>query len=189
MESVRNPADIAETVASFRASAKQDADEAIEAAAFQSWRDTPAVQRCRTLFKCKALLEERFLELSRLLVKENGKTLPEAKGDLRCGHCLREHFCPEAFRALPGNGASVLDHVSLDMKVAKEEIFGPVLCGMLGVNVGVPAPMAFFSFGGRKSSFFGDLRAQGRDAVEFYTQKKSVIERWPGGAAGSIWAS
>lgn len=51
--------------------------------------------------------------------------------------------------------------------------------GNIGVNVGVAAPMAFFPFSGWKDSFFGALHGQGRDAVEFYTEKKVVIERWP----------
>jgi len=49
---------------------------------------------------------------------------------------------------------------------------------MIGVNIGVAAPMAFFPFGGTKGSFFGDLKAHGQDAVEFYTDKKVVISRW-----------
>ncbi|MEK7823484.1 MAG: CoA-acylating methylmalonate-semialdehyde dehydrogenase [Candidatus Eisenbacteria bacterium] len=49
---------------------------------------------------------------------------------------------------------------------------------MLGVNIGVAAPMAYFPFGGAKGSFFGDLKAHGRDGVEFYTDKKVVITRW-----------
>jgi malonate-semialdehyde dehydrogenase (acetylating)/methylmalonate-semialdehyde dehydrogenase len=49
---------------------------------------------------------------------------------------------------------------------------------MIGVNIGVPAPMAFFPFGGTKGSFFGDLKAHGRDSVEFFTDKKVVISRW-----------
>jgi malonate-semialdehyde dehydrogenase (acetylating)/methylmalonate-semialdehyde dehydrogenase len=51
--------------------------------------------------------------------------------------------------------------------------------GNLGVNVGIAAPMAFFPFSGWKESFFGDLHGQGMDAVEFFTQKKVVVERWP----------
>ena len=51
--------------------------------------------------------------------------------------------------------------------------------GNVGVNIGVAAPMAFFPFSGAKGSFFGDLHAQGRDAVEFYMEKKVVVERWP----------
>ncbi len=49
---------------------------------------------------------------------------------------------------------------------------------MIGVNVGVAAPMAFFPFGGSRGSFYGDLKAQGRDAIEFYTDKRVVISRW-----------
>ena len=52
-------------------------------------------------------------------------------------------------------------------------------CGNLGINVGVAAPMAFFPFSGARQSFFGDLHAQGRHAVEFYTETKVVVERWP----------
>lgn len=51
--------------------------------------------------------------------------------------------------------------------------------GNIGVNIGVAAPMAFFPFSGWKESFFGDLHGQGMDAVEFFTQKKVVVERWP----------
>ena len=51
--------------------------------------------------------------------------------------------------------------------------------GNIGINIGVAAPMAFFPFSGWRDSFFGDLHGQGMDAVEFFTQKKVVIERWP----------
>jgi malonate-semialdehyde dehydrogenase (acetylating)/methylmalonate-semialdehyde dehydrogenase len=51
--------------------------------------------------------------------------------------------------------------------------------GNLGVNVGTAAPMAFFHFGGRKDSFFGDLHAQGEDMIDFYSDKTIYIERWP----------
>ena len=49
---------------------------------------------------------------------------------------------------------------------------------MIGVNIGVAAPMAFFPFGGSRGSFYGDLKAQGHDAIEFYTDKRVVISRW-----------
>jgi malonate-semialdehyde dehydrogenase (acetylating)/methylmalonate-semialdehyde dehydrogenase len=52
-------------------------------------------------------------------------------------------------------------------------------CGNIGINIGVAAPMAFYPFSGWKESFFGDLHGQGMDAVEFFTQKKVVVERWP----------
>lgn len=51
--------------------------------------------------------------------------------------------------------------------------------GNIGINIGVAAPMAFYPFSGWKDSFFGDLHGQGMDAVEFFTQKKVVVERWP----------
>ncbi len=51
--------------------------------------------------------------------------------------------------------------------------------GNIGVNIGVAAPMAYFPFSGWKDSFLGVMHGQGRDAVEFYTDKKVVIERWP----------
>jgi malonate-semialdehyde dehydrogenase (acetylating)/methylmalonate-semialdehyde dehydrogenase len=49
---------------------------------------------------------------------------------------------------------------------------------MIGINIGVAAPMAFFPFGGSRASFYGDLKAQGRDAIDFYTDKRVVISRW-----------
>jgi malonate-semialdehyde dehydrogenase (acetylating)/methylmalonate-semialdehyde dehydrogenase len=49
---------------------------------------------------------------------------------------------------------------------------------MIGVNIGVAAPMAFFPFGGSKQSFFGDLKAQGRDGISFFTDQRVVISRW-----------
>jgi len=117
-------------------------------------------------------------------------------------------------------GATVFDQVDPAMKIGREEVFGPVAAvaqaeslddaiarvkhsefanavsifttsgraarefryrvgvSMIGVNVGVAAPMAFFPFGGTKGSFFGDLKAHGRDSVEFFTDKKVVISRW-----------
>jgi malonate-semialdehyde dehydrogenase (acetylating)/methylmalonate-semialdehyde dehydrogenase len=127
-------------------------------------------------------------------------------------------------RDLPGEGfflgPTLFDRVKPDMAVARDEIFGPVLCmmpvatldealevarehplanassifttsgrhardfkyrveaSMAGVNIGVAAPMSFFGFGGAKGSFFGDLKAHGREAFDFYTDKKVVISRW-----------
>ena len=50
--------------------------------------------------------------------------------------------------------------------------------GMIGVNVGVAAPMAFFPFGGTKGSLYGDLKAHGKDAIRFFTDARVVISRW-----------
>ncbi|MGB2137026.1 MAG: aldehyde dehydrogenase family protein, partial [Flavobacteriaceae bacterium] len=55
--------------------------------------------------------------------------------------------------------------------------------GNIGINIGVAAPMAQFPFSGWKDSFFGDLHGQGKHAIEFFTQTKVVIERWP-----NIWS-
>jgi malonate-semialdehyde dehydrogenase (acetylating)/methylmalonate-semialdehyde dehydrogenase len=54
-----------------------------------------------------------------------------------------------------------------------------VQVGNIGINVGVAAPIAYFPFSGWKDSFFGDLHGQGRDSVDFYTEKKVIVERWP----------
>jgi malonate-semialdehyde dehydrogenase (acetylating)/methylmalonate-semialdehyde dehydrogenase len=62
---------------------------------------------------------------------------------------------------------------------AAREFRRRVEAGMLGVNLGVPAPMPFFPFSGWKASFFGDLHAQGKDAIDFYTRRKVVSSRWP----------
>ena len=62
-------------------------------------------------------------------------------------------------------------------RVAREFRYS-VGVSMIGVNIGVAAPMAFFPFGGTKGSFYGDLKAHGTDSVEFYTDKKVVISRW-----------
>jgi malonate-semialdehyde dehydrogenase (acetylating)/methylmalonate-semialdehyde dehydrogenase len=53
-----------------------------------------------------------------------------------------------------------------------------VEAGNIGINIGVAAPVASFPFSGWKDSFFGDLHGQGQDAIEFYTLKKVVVERW-----------
>ena len=120
-------------------------------------------------------------------------------------------------------GGCLFDHVTADMRIYKEEIFGPVLCvvrandyaealrlpssheygngvaiytrdgdaardfaskvqvGMIGINVPVPVPLAYHTFGGWKRSGFGDLNQHGPDAVRFYTKTKTVTSRWPSG--------
>jgi len=59
------------------------------------------------------------------------------------------------------------------------EFASRIQVGMVGINIGVAAPMAFFPFGGVKDSIFGDLRCHGKDAVAFYTQQRVVMSRWP----------
>ncbi|UFT99090.1 CoA-acylating methylmalonate-semialdehyde dehydrogenase [Radiobacillus kanasensis] len=73
-----------------------------------------------------------------------------------------------------GNSATLYSQDAKAVRTFREEAEP----GMLGVNVGVPAPMAFFPFSGAKSSFFGDLHANGKDGVEFYTRKKMITSRF-----------
>ena len=120
-------------------------------------------------------------------------------------------------------GGCLFDKVTTDMRIYKEEIFGPVLCvvrapdfatalqmvndhefgngtaiftrdgdtartyasrvqaGMVGINVPIPVPMAFHSFGGWKRSLFGDIHVHGEEGIHFYTKLKTVTSRWPTG--------
>jgi malonate-semialdehyde dehydrogenase (acetylating)/methylmalonate-semialdehyde dehydrogenase len=73
-----------------------------------------------------------------------------------------------------GNGTSIFTESGAAVRKYKHE----VEAGMIGVNIGVAAPVAFFPFSGWKDSFLGDLHAHGTDAVEFYTRKKTVTSRW-----------
>jgi malonate-semialdehyde dehydrogenase (acetylating)/methylmalonate-semialdehyde dehydrogenase len=72
------------------------------------------------------------------------------------------------------NGACLFTRDGGNVRQFRESIDA----GMLGINIGVPAPMAFFPFSGWKNSFYGDLHANGADGVEFYTRKKMVTARW-----------
>lgn len=125
-------------------------------------------------------------------------------------------------------GATLFDKVTTDMRIYKEEIFGPVLIvvrakdyedalrlpteheygngvsiftrdgdtardfcsrvqvGMVGVNVPIPVPIAYHTFGGWKRSGFGDLNQHGPDSIRFYTKTKTVTQRWPSGTKESL---
>jgi len=133
---------------------------------------------------------------------------------------------------LPGDGfflgVSLVDHVTTEMAVYRDEIFGPVLAvvrvdtyeeavrlvdenpfgngtaiftrdggaarrfqfevqaGMVGVNVPIPVPVAYYSFGGWKQSLFGDSHMYGPEGVHFYTRTKVVTSRWPDPATSSV---
>ena len=122
---------------------------------------------------------------------------------------------------------SVVDGVKKEMRIAQEEVFGPVVClaqvqsldeaiewinsssyantstlftssgaaarkfsyeinpSMIGINIGVPAPMSYFSFGGAKDSFFGDVKVHGSVCMEFFTDTKVTVQRWINHS--SIW--
>jgi malonate-semialdehyde dehydrogenase (acetylating)/methylmalonate-semialdehyde dehydrogenase len=76
-----------------------------------------------------------------------------------------------------GNGAAIFTRDG----DAAHEFVGGVLAGMVGVNVPIPVPMAFHSFGGWKRSLFGDHHIHGPEGVRFYTRLKTVTSRWPAG--------
>lgn len=84
-----------------------------------------------------------------------------------------------------GNGACVF---TTSGKAARE-FRHRVAAGMVGVNVGVPAPMAYFPFTGWNQSFFGDLHMQGREGVQFYTKQKTTTARWFSFGEGDIWVN
>jgi len=80
-----------------------------------------------------------------------------------------------------GNGVSIFTESGASVRRFRHE----VQVGMIGVNIGVAAPVAFFPFSGWKDSFLGDLHAHGPDAVEFFTRKKTVTSRWFSSGQGS----
>jgi malonate-semialdehyde dehydrogenase (acetylating)/methylmalonate-semialdehyde dehydrogenase len=80
-----------------------------------------------------------------------------------------------------GNGVSIFTESGASVRRFRHE----VEAGMIGVNIGVAAPVAFFPFSGWKDSFLGDLHAHGTDAVDFYTRKKTVTSRWYSSGQGT----
>jgi malonate-semialdehyde dehydrogenase (acetylating)/methylmalonate-semialdehyde dehydrogenase len=82
-----------------------------------------------------------------------------------------------------GNGASIFTRNGKAAREFKHRIH----CGMVGINVGVPASMAWFPFNGWNESFFGDLHMQGREGVQFFTQLKVTTSRWFSYGEGDIW--
>ena len=74
-----------------------------------------------------------------------------------------------------GNGTAIFTNSGGAARRFEEEI----QVGMVGVNVPIPVPMAFYSFGGWKNSLFGDLHMHGMEGVKFYTRTKVVTTRWP----------
>jgi malonate-semialdehyde dehydrogenase (acetylating)/methylmalonate-semialdehyde dehydrogenase len=79
------------------------------------------------------------------------------------------HGCPF------GNGASIFTRSGYAARQFKQHFNA----GMIGINVGVPAPMAWFPFTGWNRSFFGDLHIQGMEGIQFYTRQKTTLTRWP----------
>lgn len=88
-----------------------------------------------------------------------------------------------ANKSFYGNGASIFTRSGK----AAREFKHRVNCGMVGINIGVPASMAWFPFNGWNESFFGDLHMQGREGVQFFTQLKVTTSRWFSYGEGDIW--
>jgi len=82
-----------------------------------------------------------------------------------------------------GNGASIFTRSGKAAREFKHRI----QCGMVGINIGVPASMAWFPFNGWNNSFFGDLHMQGKEGVQFFTQLKVTTSRWFSYGEGDIW--
>jgi malonate-semialdehyde dehydrogenase (acetylating)/methylmalonate-semialdehyde dehydrogenase len=80
-----------------------------------------------------------------------------------------------------GNGTSIFTESGASVRRYRHE----VQAGMIGVNIGVAAPVAFFPFTGWKDSFFGDTHAHGTDAIDFYTRKKTITTRYFSSGQGS----
>jgi malonate-semialdehyde dehydrogenase (acetylating)/methylmalonate-semialdehyde dehydrogenase len=82
-----------------------------------------------------------------------------------------------------GNGAAIFTNSGK----AAREFKHRVQCGMIGINIGVPASLAMFPFSGWNDSFFGDLHIQGKESVWFYTQQKVTTTRWIAEGVGDVW--
>ncbi len=88
-----------------------------------------------------------------------------------------------ANKSMYGNGASIFTRSGK----AAREFKHSAKAGMIGINIGVPASMAWFPFNGWDESFFGDLHMQGREGVQFFTQQKVTTSRWFSYGEGDIW--
>jgi malonate-semialdehyde dehydrogenase (acetylating)/methylmalonate-semialdehyde dehydrogenase len=92
---------------------------------------------------------------------------------------VRVHSYEEGLRLINdnpyGNGTAIFTNDGGAARRFQHE----VEVGMVGVNVPIPVPVSYFSFGGWKSSLFGDLHVHGMEAVKFYTRTKAVTTRWP----------
>jgi len=91
---------------------------------------------------------------------------------------IRTEDLSAAIGACNGSGFGNAAVLFTDSGAAAREFRHSVDAGMVGINVGVPAPMAFFPFSGWNGSFFGDLHVQGKEGVQFYTRQKVTMSRW-----------
>ena len=91
---------------------------------------------------------------------------------------MRARDLDEAIRMIHGNPYGNAASIYTSSGKLARKFQHDVMCGNIGVNIGIVAPMAFFPFSGMKDSFFGTLHGQGRDAIRFFTESKVVIQRW-----------
>ncbi len=139
-----------------------------------------------------------------------GVKVPDAPNGFYLGPTVLDHVAPESFASRTELFGPVLSvsrvgtlEEAIELTNANPYGNGAVIytrdghaarefkhragAGMIGINVGVPAPMAMFPFTGAKGSFFGDLHIQGKEGIAFYTQSKMILSRWqPGGTAGEF---
>lgn len=162
----------------------------------------PVVNRDRER-RIRSAIERGVAEGARLRLDGRSRTVPHRPRGCFIGPTVFDDVTPEMFvgrEEIFGPVVSLMRAPDLDAAItmANRSRYGNTAClftqsgaaartfreriqaGMLGINVGVPAPMGFFPFGGWKDSIFGDHNAQGADAVAFYTRKKVITERWFG---------
>jgi acyl-CoA reductase-like NAD-dependent aldehyde dehydrogenase len=218
--------------------------------AFDQWREVSLIRQARVMFALRDLIERHTDKLARIVADEHGKVVSDAKGEVIRGLEVVEYACgiptllkweyvdrgeqAGATLVADGRGLKVtghedgffvgpclFDHVTADIDIYTDEIFGPVLVvlragtfaeaidivnanpygngtaiftssgraakkfqrnvqvGMIGINVPIPVPMAFYSFGGWKDSLFGDTHIHGPEGIRFYTRAKAITSRWP----------
>jgi malonate-semialdehyde dehydrogenase (acetylating)/methylmalonate-semialdehyde dehydrogenase len=92
---------------------------------------------------------------------------------------IRVNTLEDAIEMINGSAYGNMACVFTSSGSAARKFRNEARVGNVGINLGVAAPMAYFPFSGWKDSFFGDLHAQGHDAIDFFTEKKVVVERWP----------
>ncbi|MCS7235605.1 MAG: CoA-acylating methylmalonate-semialdehyde dehydrogenase [Armatimonadota bacterium] len=152
--------------------------------------------------RIEGLIGKGEQEGARVVVDGRGARIPGYEGGFFVRPTVLEHVPPEGLIARteifgPVLGLIHVRDIDEAIQVVNRGQYGNMAClftrsgaaarkfryeaqaGNIGINVGVAQPIAFYPFGGMKDSFFGDLHGQGRDAVEFYTEKKVVVERWP----------
>jgi malonate-semialdehyde dehydrogenase (acetylating)/methylmalonate-semialdehyde dehydrogenase len=152
--------------------------------------------------KVKGYVEQGIKEGAKLVVDGRGVKVPGHEDGYFLGACLFDHVKPEMViykEEIFGPVLGVVRVKSLEeaMQLINAHEYGNgtciftrdgeaaryfsdhILVGMVGINVPLPVPVAYHSFGGWKRSLFGDLHAYGPDAVRFYTKRKTITQRWP----------